>query len=261
MKTYNTVVTSKEVEVLNDVAKRCPYECIELGEGRLGFMDNENGDIRNYFCDTLGYECSNYEAFDFEYFDNPQNISVKKQETKDIEISYSLNGSSEIAGSISYQPGNNKYLAVGLSRSKWFKTLKGAKSWMEKNGYVECLETVPVVDLTPSSEKSEIKNSPVKNRKVYTREAYGMKVEAYEIFRPDFIKKGIYKETDLDRHKKEVDFLIIAIDDKYTVSFNHPINLKENRSVKKANNNGFVYYVTDNALNKLKEKYTWLCDF
>ena len=86
-----------------------------------------------------------------------------------------------------------------------------------------------------------------------------MKVEAYEIFRPDFIKKGIYKETDLDRHKKEVDFLIIAIDDKY--SFNHPINLKENRSVKKANNNGFVYYVTDNALNKLKEKYTWLCDF
>ena len=26
MKTYNTIVTSKEVEVLNDVVSRCPYE-------------------------------------------------------------------------------------------------------------------------------------------------------------------------------------------------------------------------------------------
>lgn len=73
---YNTVVTSKEVEVLNDVVSYCPYECVELGKGKYGFMDNKDGDIRNYFCDTLGYECSNYEAFDFEYFDEPQNIET-----------------------------------------------------------------------------------------------------------------------------------------------------------------------------------------
>ena len=72
MKTYNTIVTSKEVEVLNDVVSRCPYECIKLGEGRFGFMENKRYSIRNYFCDTLGYECSNYEAFGFEYFDEPQ---------------------------------------------------------------------------------------------------------------------------------------------------------------------------------------------
>ena len=74
MKTYNTIVTSKEVEVLANVVARCPYECIELDPGKYGFMDNGNGDIRNYFCETLGYECSNYEAFDFEYFDEPQTV-------------------------------------------------------------------------------------------------------------------------------------------------------------------------------------------
>lgn len=82
MKTYNTIVTSKEVEVLNDVVARCPYECVELGKGRFGFMDNENGDIRNYFCDTLGYECSSYEAFDFEYFDKPQSVESSKPNHK-----------------------------------------------------------------------------------------------------------------------------------------------------------------------------------
>lgn len=70
-RTYNTIVTSKELQVLNDAVKRCPYECTELEPGKYGFMDNENGDVRNYFCDTLGYECSNYEAFDFEYLEEP----------------------------------------------------------------------------------------------------------------------------------------------------------------------------------------------
>lgn len=75
---YNTAATSENVEVLNNVVKRCPYECVELEPGKYGFMDNENGDVRNYFCDTLGYECSNYESFDFEYFDEPQTVNDNK---------------------------------------------------------------------------------------------------------------------------------------------------------------------------------------
>ena len=71
MKTYNTIVKSREVKTLENVVARAPYECVKLDENKYGFMDNERGDIRNYFCDTLGYECSNYEAFDFEYFDEP----------------------------------------------------------------------------------------------------------------------------------------------------------------------------------------------
>lgn len=78
METYNTIVTSKEVETLENVVARAPYECVELEPGKYGFMDNERGDIRNYFCDTLGYECSNYEAFDLEYFDEPQTICKNK---------------------------------------------------------------------------------------------------------------------------------------------------------------------------------------
>lgn len=78
MKTYNTIVTSKEVKTLENAVARAPYECIELSEGRFGVMDNERGDIRNYFADTLGYECSNYEAFDFEYFDEPQSVTPGK---------------------------------------------------------------------------------------------------------------------------------------------------------------------------------------
>lgn len=78
MKTYNTVVTSKEVKTLENVVTRSPYECINLGEGRFGFMDNERGDIRNYFADTLGYECTNYEAFGFEFFDEPQSVEPSK---------------------------------------------------------------------------------------------------------------------------------------------------------------------------------------
>ena len=76
---YNTVVTCKEIEVLNDVVKRCPYECVKLTEDSYGFMDNETGSVREYFCDTLGYECSNYEMFDFEYFEESQNVLVTSE--------------------------------------------------------------------------------------------------------------------------------------------------------------------------------------
>lgn len=82
MKTYNTIVTSKEVKTLENVVARAPYECVKLDEGKYGFMDNERGDARNYFCDTLGYECSNYEAFDFEYFDEPQSVEPSKPNHK-----------------------------------------------------------------------------------------------------------------------------------------------------------------------------------
>lgn len=82
MTTYNTIVESNEINVLNDAVKRCPYECVKLDEGKYGFMDNESGDIRNYFCDTLGYECSNYEAFDFEYFNEPQSVEPSKPNHK-----------------------------------------------------------------------------------------------------------------------------------------------------------------------------------
>lgn len=191
---YNTVVSSNEVEVLNNVVKRCPYECVELGEGRYGFMDNESGDVRNYFCDTLGYECSNNEAFDFEYFDETQ-----------------------------------KFFPV--------------------------IEDEP----TPSGEKSESIPSPVKNSKVYTREAYGMMVTAYFVDEDKFIKKGEYKETMLDQQKKEADILLKSIDGNwYTIYSNIEIELKSKRI--RRYDNGCIA-VPESIYNKLKAKYNVMCDF
>lgn len=156
-RTYNTVVFSDNIEFLNEVVSRCPYECVELGEGRYGFMDNKNGDIRDYFCDTLGYALGQ-EGFGFEYLDELE--AAKTGNDDDIEISYTLNGSKEIEGSVTYILGNEMFLALTLSKSKMFKTLKGAQSFMARNGYVEYKECTVKKD-------------------TYTEEADGLRVEAY----------------------------------------------------------------------------------
>ncbi len=76
-----------------------------------------------------------------------------------------------------------------------------------------------------------------------------------------FIKRGEYKETELDKHKREVDFLITGIGNRYEVRFNHPVSLKENRSVKKSEWVEGVYHVTEKALEELKAQYSCECDF
>lgn len=74
METYNTIVTSVRVAELKEAVKHCPYECVRLDDNRYGFMDNDNGDVRNYFCDTLGCSCSQDE-FDFEYLEEPELVA------------------------------------------------------------------------------------------------------------------------------------------------------------------------------------------
>lgn len=75
-----------------------------------------------------------------------------------------------------------------------------------------------------------------------------------------FIKRGKYKETGLDKHKREVDFLITSIANRYEVTFNNNVELKESRSIKKSEYFDNIYYVTENALEKLKKQYTYECD-
>ena len=74
METYNTIVTSVRVAELKEAVKHCPYECVRLDDNRYGFMDNDNGDVRNYFCGTLGCSCSQDE-FDFEYLEEPELVA------------------------------------------------------------------------------------------------------------------------------------------------------------------------------------------
>ena len=72
--------------------------------------------------------------------------------------------------------------------------------------------------------------------------------------------KDAFKETELDKRKREVDFLITSIANRYEVTFNHKVELKESRSIKKSEYFDNIYYVTENALNKLKKQYSYECD-
>lgn len=87
-------------------------------------------------------------------------------------------------------------------------------------------------------------------------------VEAYFVDEDKFIPRGEYRETDLDRRKRDVDFLIKEVyGSRNVIEFNRPVYLKENRSVKRLNNNGYVYDVTDGVLERLKREYSYETDF
>lgn len=90
METYNTIVTSVRVAELNEAVKRCPYEYVKLEEDKYGFMDNDNGDVRNYFCDTLGYTCAQDE-FDFDYLEEPEHVSTPSDNYIDYTDSKAIN--------------------------------------------------------------------------------------------------------------------------------------------------------------------------
>ena len=81
----------------------------------------------------------------------------------------------------------------------------------------------------------------------------------YFVEEPNHVKMGEYQETDLDRYKRSVDFLITSVGKRYEVIFNHDVNLKENRSITKIAER--AYLVTEKALEALKAKYTCCCDF
>lgn len=75
----------------------------------------------------------------------------------------------------------------------------------------------------------------------------------------DYIKKGEYQETELDKYKRSVDFLITSCGSRYEIIFNKPVQFKETRSIKRISGNG--YLVTEKALESLKKQYTHTCDF
>ena len=87
-------------------------------------------------------------------------------------------------------------------------------------------------------------------------------IETYFVDEDKFIPRGEYRETDLDRRKRDVAFLIKEVyGSRNVIEFNRPVYLKENRSVKRLNNNGYVYDVTDSVLERLKREYSYETDF
>lgn len=86
-------------------------------------------------------------------------------------------------------------------------------------------------------------------------------VTTYRIDAGRFINIGEYKETELDKYKRTVDFLITGKANRWEIMFNHPVNLKESRSVKKSEYFPNLYHVTEKALEELKKTYSYATDF
>lgn len=81
----------------------------------------------------------------------------------------------------------------------------------------------------------------------------------YMVPNPNFVERGEYKETELDKYKRTVDFLILSVGTRYEIRFNKPTTLKETRSIKHIYDNS--YLVTEKALKDLEKQYTCACDF
>ena len=81
--------------------------------------------------------------------------------------------------------------------------------------------------------------------------------EGYFVSNPNFV----YKETELDRYKRSVDFRITSCGNRYEIIFNKPVVLKKTRSIKRISSNSYAYLVTEKALESLKNQYTYACDF
>lgn len=74
----------------------------------------------------------------------------------------------------------------------------------------------------------------------------------------DYIK-GEYKETELDRQKKQADILLTAVEGNwYTLFLQKPIEV-QGRGVKRYSDN--IVVVTESVYNKLQAKYNVMCDF
>ena len=73
-----------------------------------------------------------------------------------------------------------------------------------------------------------------------------------------FIKRGEYKETELDKAKKEADLLLQHIGRRYYLYMNRPLDIKPSRSIEVREN---MICATKKAYDKLKQQYHIVCDF
>lgn len=75
-----------------------------------------------------------------------------------------------------------------------------------------------------------------------------------------FIERGEYKETELDKAKKEADMLLQVIGRRFCLYMNRPLGIKPSRSIEVREDINMIY-ATERAYNKLKQQYNIMCDF
>lgn len=100
----------------------------------------------------------------------------------------------------------------------------------------------------------------MERKEFITKTGYGTAIGSF-VDEDKFIKKGEYKQTDLDRRKKAADILLRSCCGGYTeIWLNNPgVIIPSKRGVKRYSER--AYTVTDTVLEKLKKNYTIECDF
>ena len=76
----------------------------------------------------------------------------------------------------------------------------------------------------------------------------------------NFIKKGTYKPTSLDKEKASADFRITAaVGNRFEITTNKPLNIKTGKGIKSVGNG--QYLVTDKGLASLNKQFKGVADF
>lgn len=76
----------------------------------------------------------------------------------------------------------------------------------------------------------------------------------------NFIKKGNYKPTSLDKEKAGADFRITAaVGNRFEITTNKPLNIKTGKGIKSVGNG--QYLVTDKGLASLSKQFKGVADF
>lgn len=108
--------------------------------------------------------------------------------------------------------------------------------------------------------KLTAKNTTMKANNIFKKyDERGNVVAVGYWVKSDYVKKGEYKPTELDRQKKGADILLESIDGNYyTLRLQKPLEVK-GRGVRRYSGN--VIAVTESVYNKLKDKYNIMCNF
>lgn len=92
-----------------------------------------------------------------------------------------------------------------------------------------------------------------------TKTANEMTCIGYIVERPDFIQRGNYEQTEFDAFKERADLHNrgwLSTRAEIYVNRRDRVEIKEGRGIEQCKENPRVFFVTENALRKLEQKYT-----
>lgn len=221
MKTYNTIVTSKEINVLNDIVKK-GMEIVDYSEKAIAVF----GDTK-----TIKDELKK--------LGGKLNPALKYNGEKRAGWIFSKKQADKVRALLAPSANQESDRGAFAKASKAF-----IQEWRANNPY-------------PGSDHLDEFNA--KFNRDYSAFANKYGVSSYIVPSPYPVERGEYKDTALDRQKKAADILVESIDGNwYTIRLNREIEIKSKR-IRKYDNGCIA--VPESMYYKLKDKYNVMCNF